>query len=117
MFLREALPRSFSLLICFAMRDFPEFKHMDSCARALVSRRRLQMGYPFNQGTDFADYYAFLMFFDSRISKQNFETYIKEFFEIVKSEIIPIKKIKSIVDEPLIMRYFLCIKHLPPTVS
>lgn len=56
---------------------------------------------------DYADFYAFHMFFDSRISKQNFETYIKEFFEIVKSEIIPIKKIKSIVDEPLIMRYFL----------
>ena len=61
MFLREALPRSFSLLICFAMRDFPEFKHMDSCARALVSRRRLQMGYPFNQDTDFADYYRWLV--------------------------------------------------------
>ena len=50
--------------------------------------------------------YAFHMFFTSPAAKAECEVYLKEGFEIVKSEIIPTRKIPEITDEPIIWRYF-----------
>lgn len=55
---------------------------------------------------DFKDFYALHMFFDCRNTRKNCEAMLKEGFEIVKSEIIPTRKIPSITDEPIIWRYF-----------
>ncbi len=55
---------------------------------------------------DYKDFYALHMFFDERATRKNCEQFLKERFEIVKSEIIPTRKISSITDEPIIWRYF-----------
>jgi len=46
------------------------------------------------------------MFFDSRATRKDCEVFLKERFEIVKSEIIPTRTIPAITDEPIIWRYF-----------
>ncbi len=55
---------------------------------------------------EYRDYYALHLFFDSRDTRKSCEAFLKEYFEIVKSEIIPTRKIPSITDEPIIWRYF-----------
>ena len=50
--------------------------------------------------------YALHMFFDTRSTRKECEVFLKERFEIVKSEIIPTRKIPAITDEPIIWRYF-----------
>lgn len=55
---------------------------------------------------EYKDLYAFHCFFDDRTTRKNCEAFLKERFEIVKSEIIPTKKIPAITDEPIIWRYF-----------
>lgn len=55
---------------------------------------------------DYKDFYALHMFFDDRATRKNCESFLKERFEIVKSEIIPTRKIPAITDEPIIWRYF-----------
>ncbi len=55
---------------------------------------------------EYKDFYALHMFFDQRATRKNCEVFLKERFEIVKSEIIPTRKIPSITDEPIIWRYF-----------
>ena len=55
---------------------------------------------------EYKDFYALHMFFDERETRKSTETFLKERFEIVKSEIIPTRKIPSITDEPIIWRYF-----------
>ena len=55
---------------------------------------------------EYKDFYALHMFFEDRTSRKNCEAYLKEYFEIVKSEIIPTRKIPAITDEPIIWRYF-----------
>lgn len=55
---------------------------------------------------EYKDLYAFHCFFDDRSTRKNCEIFLKERFEIVKSEIIPTKKIPAITDEPIIWRYF-----------
>ena len=55
---------------------------------------------------EYKDLYALHFFFDERAPRKNCEVFLKERFEIVKSEIIPTKKIPSITDEPIIWRYF-----------
>ena len=56
---------------------------------------------------EMAEFYAFHLFFDDKESKKECETYLKEGFEIVKAEPIPVRKIPAITDEPIIFRYFL----------
>ena len=46
------------------------------------------------------------LFFNERATRKNCEGFLKERFEIVKSEIIPTRKIPAITDEPIIWRYF-----------
>ncbi|MCR4615155.1 MAG: hypothetical protein K5756_03305 [Clostridiales bacterium] len=52
------------------------------------------------------DLYAFHMFFDCRDTRKTCEAFLKEQFEVVKGERIPIRKHPRITDEPLIWRYF-----------
>ena len=55
---------------------------------------------------EYKDLYALHMFFDERATRKECEVFLKERFEIVKSEIIPTRKIAAITDEPIIWRYF-----------
>ena len=55
---------------------------------------------------EYKDFYALHMFFDDRTTRKNCEAFLKERFEIVKSEIIPTRTIPEITDEPIIWRYF-----------
>ena len=55
---------------------------------------------------EYKEFYALHMFFNDRASRKNCEVFLKERFEIVKSEIIPTRKIPAITDEPVIWRYF-----------
>ena len=55
---------------------------------------------------EYKDFYALHMFYDERATRKNCEAFLKERFEIVKSEIIPTRKIPAITDEPIIWRYF-----------
>ena len=55
---------------------------------------------------DYKDFYALHMFFDQRSTRKDCEVFLKERFEIVKSEIIPTRKLPAITDEPIIWRYF-----------
>ena len=55
---------------------------------------------------EYKDFYALHLFFNQRATRKNCEVFLKERFEIVKSEIIPTRKISAITDEPIIWRYF-----------
>ncbi len=52
------------------------------------------------------EFYALHLFFDSRDTRKKCEAYLKEYFEIVRSERIPTRKIPAITDEPIIWRFF-----------
>ena len=55
----------------------------------------------------YADCFAFHFFFDSRDSRKTTEAYLEQGCEVVNSELIPIRKMARITDEPLIWRYFI----------
>lgn len=55
---------------------------------------------------EYKDFYALHLFYNERSTRKNCEQFLKEQFEIVKSEIIPTRKIPAITDEPVIWRYF-----------
>ena len=55
---------------------------------------------------EYKDLYALHMFFDDRETRKDCEAFLKERFEIVRSEHIPTRKIPEITDEPIIWRYF-----------
>ena len=55
---------------------------------------------------EYKAFYALHMFFDSRATRKECEMFLKERFEIVKSEMIPTRTIPAITDEPIIWRYF-----------
>lgn len=56
---------------------------------------------------EYRDFYAFHMFYDDNSSRKACENVLREGFEIVKAEIIPVKKHPEITDVPLIWRYFI----------
>ena len=56
---------------------------------------------------EYRDFYAFHIFFNDKHVREECETILKDRFEIVKSEPIPIRKIPEITDVPIIQRYFL----------
>ncbi len=55
---------------------------------------------------EYRDFYALHLFFDDLRAKEACETFLKEHFEIVQSEIIPTRKLPEITDEPILWRYF-----------
>ncbi|MGN0526574.1 MAG: hypothetical protein ACI4IF_03995 [Acutalibacteraceae bacterium] len=55
---------------------------------------------------EYKEFYAFHMFYNDHSTRKECEAFLKERFEIVKSEVIPTRKIPSITDEPIIWRYF-----------
>ena len=55
---------------------------------------------------EYKELYALHFFFDTRATRKDCEAYLKEYFEIAKSEHIPTRKIPAITDEPIIWRYF-----------
>ena len=55
---------------------------------------------------EYRDFYALHMFFRDRETRKDCEILLKERFEIVKSEMLPTRKIPAITDEPVIWRYF-----------
>jgi len=55
---------------------------------------------------EFADLYAFHIFYDTMEAKEACERYLDRYFEVVSYGIIPTKSVESIQDSPMIMRYF-----------
>ena len=55
---------------------------------------------------EYKDFYALHLFYDDRTARKTCEAFLKEYFEIVNSEVIPTRKIPAITDEPIIWRYF-----------
>ena len=55
---------------------------------------------------EYKDFYALHLFYDSRATRKKCEEFLKDRFEIVKSEKIPTRTIPEIKDEPIIWRYF-----------
>lgn len=55
---------------------------------------------------EYKDFYAFHIFFENNNVRAECENFIKENFEIVKAENIPVTKHPRIKDVPLIWRYF-----------
>ena len=55
---------------------------------------------------EYKEFYALHFFFNDRTTRKDCEKFLKERFEIVKSEILPTRKIPQITDEPVIWRYF-----------
>lgn len=53
-----------------------------------------------------SDLYALHIFFDNKNVMAECETFLKDSFEVVKAEYVPIKKIPEITDIPIIRRYF-----------
>ena len=60
---------------------------------------------------EYRDFYALHLFFDSRDTRKGCEAFLKEYFEIVRSEVIPTRKLPQITDEPIIWRYFVAPLH------
>ena len=55
---------------------------------------------------EYRELYAFHIFFDDNTTRRECESILKEGFEIVQAETIPIRIIPEITDVPLIWRYF-----------
>lgn len=55
---------------------------------------------------EYKDFYALHIFFDSEHVRKECEQLLRDRFEIVKAENIPIRKIPAITDVPIIWRYF-----------
>ncbi len=55
---------------------------------------------------EYKDFYALHFFFDTRDTRKTCEAFLKERFEIYKSDRIPTRKLPQITDEPKIWRYF-----------
>ena len=60
---------------------------------------------------EYRDFYALHLFFDDRDTRKRCEAFLKEYFEIVRSEIIPTRKTPAIRDVPIIWRYFVAPLH------
>lgn len=59
----------------------------------------------------YKDAYAFHVFFNDVDAKQKCEKFLDQHFDVINLSKIPVRKVKSIINEPLIMRYF--VKPLP----
>ena len=55
---------------------------------------------------DFADCYAFHMFYDNESARDDCEHYLKRFFDIHSMSVMPTRPMREITDPPIIWRYF-----------
>ena len=55
---------------------------------------------------EYRDFYALHIFYNDNSDREECERFLREMFEIVKAETIPIRKIPEITNVPLIWRYF-----------
>ena len=55
---------------------------------------------------EYGEFYALHIFYNDNAARVECESFLKDSFEIVKAENIPIRKIPEITDVPLIWRYF-----------
>lgn len=55
---------------------------------------------------EYADYYAFHVFYDTQAAKETCEKEIERHFDIVNLSKIPTRRHPRITDEPMIWRYF-----------
>ena len=55
---------------------------------------------------DFADCYAFHMFYDNESARDDCEHYLKRFFDIHSMSVMPTRPMREITDSPIIWRYF-----------
>lgn len=55
---------------------------------------------------EYSEFYALHIFYDNNSCRYECEEILKEYFEIIRSEEIPVRKIPEITDQPLIWRYF-----------
>jgi glutamate synthase domain-containing protein 1 len=60
---------------------------------------------------EYKDLYAFHVFYDNTLAREETERYLEENFDIVNLSRIPTKKIPQITNEPLIWRYFVFPLH------
>ncbi len=54
----------------------------------------------------YKDYYALHIFYDDSVAREKCEKFIDIHFDVINLSKIPVKKVPSITDEPLIWRYF-----------
>lgn len=59
---------------------------------------------------DFADCYAFHMFYDNESARDDCEHYLKRFFDIHSMSVMPTRPMREITDPPIIWRYFVTSK-------
>lgn len=64
---------------------------------------------------EYKDYYAFHLFYEDADAKQRCENFLNHHFDIINLSKIPTRKTASIIDEPLIWRYF--VTPLPHKLS
>lgn len=55
---------------------------------------------------EFADCYAFHLFYEDDRAREECEHYLKRFFDIASMSVMPVRKLKEITDAPMIWRYF-----------
>ncbi|ABN51438.1 MAG TPA: hypothetical protein DEF39_01545 [Hungateiclostridium thermocellum] len=55
---------------------------------------------------EYKDFYAFHIFYDGDVAKEECEKFLERHFDIINLSKIPTKKTKGITDAPLIWRYF-----------
>ena len=55
---------------------------------------------------DFADCYAFHLFYDNEHVRDDCEAYLKRFFNIVSMSVMPVRRMREVTDPPIIWRYF-----------
>ncbi|MDI3533727.1 MAG: hypothetical protein PWQ82_92 [Thermosediminibacterales bacterium] len=55
---------------------------------------------------DHKDSFAFHLFYDSKVAQRETEEFLKKYYDIELAEAIPTRKVSSIKDSPIIMRYF-----------
>lgn len=61
---------------------------------------------------EYRELYAFHVFYDSLMAKQQCEEFLENHFDIVNLSKIPVRKTPAITDEPLIWRYFVFPLHV-----
>ena len=64
---------------------------------------------------EYKDYYALHIFYDSNAAKKECDEFLEAHFDIINLSKIPTRKIKEIIDEPIIWRYF--VTPLPTKLS